>query len=174
MPDLDDVRIMIPRVRRALDPVSPSATAASAYSDDQIKDIVADSVGMLIMIGGSDFPFTLNVESRASGTNYPEEYTTDPELPIEVQNVVAYQAAIEQCFGELRELKTKEKISNEGSEWSWEKSASIIKEKIRSLQDMRDRALKRLNSENFPVDVFVNMLEVRDETLNRQMEPYAY
>ena len=174
MPNLDDVRIMIPRVRRALDATSPSASAASAFSDDQIKDMTADSIGMLMMIGGNDFPFTLNVSTRNVITNYPEEYTTDPEFPIEVQNVVAYQVAIEQAVSELKDLKTKEKIADEGSSWEYEKSSTVIREKIRSLQDLRDRALARLSRENFPVDTFINILGERDLATDTLVEPYYY
>jgi len=174
MPNLDDVRILIPRIRRALDPSAPSATAASGYADDQIKDLAADAIGMLVMVGGTDFPFTLEVSSRNIVTNYPEEYITVPELPIEVQNLVAYQAAIEQCVSELKDLKTKEKISDEGSSWEWEKSSAIIRDKIKSLQDMRDRALARLSRENFATDIFINILEERDLQVDRLIEPYYY
>lgn len=173
MPTPDDVRIMTPRVRRALDPGVDAASAASAYTDDMIKDITADAVGELILCAGDAFPYSL-VVSSADASGFPVEYITVPELPIEVQNLVAIQAAITQTIKDLHDVKTSERISDEGSTWEYSLSPTIFRDKLKTLQDQLKCAIDELKSSNLPLDRFINTLEQRDETTSRLVEPWYY
>jgi len=166
---------MIPLVRRALDPGVASAFAAANYTDDMIKDVTADAVSNISLCVGSDFPYTLSVTQRNAITNYPEEFDVSPEMPYEVQVLVSIQAAINACVGTLNELKTKESIKDEGSDWSYEKSSAVIRDKLRALMADRDNAIKNLKQvAGGNLEVFVNTLDARAPELNRQIEPWFY
>jgi len=141
--DNRDVRIMIPQVRRALDPGVASASAASSYSDAMIAAITADATSELLMLGGPiSFPFTLSIASADMITGYPTGWFIDPEPPLEIQALISLQAALGQVFNELRGLVTTEKIVNEGGTWEYTKSVQILRDKVGLLIAQRDTALK--------------------------------
>ena len=179
MPDLADVRIFIPRIRRELDPGTATASAAPGYTDDMLKDVAADAVGELYLIGGSAFPYSLNIASATPASAYAPndwEYYTDPEVPIILHNLVAIQAALTQLYRDAQAFKTQEKISDEGSAWEVQRSATLMRDRINAMLQRRKEILAQLAYANpeLVTDYFVNMLEERSLNLDRVIEPYYY
>jgi len=179
MADLADVRIFIPRIRRELDPGTAPASAAAAYTDDMLKDVAADSVGELYLIGGSAFPYALNISGATPASAFPPdqwEYYTDPEVPIVMHSLIAIQAALTQLYRDAQEFRTAEKISDEGSSWEVQRSATLMKERLAAMLSRRRDILDQLRYENpqLVTDYFVNMLEERSNQLDMFIEPYFY
>ena len=170
--DSRDVRILIPQIRRRLDPGVPTASAASGLTDDDVKDIASDTVNELVLIGGTSFPYVVSVAS-ADASGFPSEYVVDPELPLALQQLVAIQAALGQVFTELRGLVTQEKISSEGASWEITRSVQTLRDKISWLRDERDLALKEARQVIPALDASFNLLAIRDATVDAEIEPYA-
>ena len=82
MADPVDIRVMVPRVRRALE----GAGAPPVLTDDAIKDLTADAIAEVILYTGGVFGHELVVTARDDATNAPTEYATDPELTLSEQS----------------------------------------------------------------------------------------
>lgn len=134
-----DVAELVPRVRRALEGPLP---VSSALTDSQVKAAAADAVADLILLTNGEWGHTLAVTERADDTNYPEEWAVDPGLSPDEESLVAWQAAISSVGVILRDSKVSETIRNEAQEWSWEKSASGMRDWLKFLIDQRDAALR--------------------------------
>jgi len=170
--DPQDVRIMTPQIRRSLEP--GVASGDSIYTDDDIKFFAADAVSLLILCGGIDFPYSLVVAS-ADVNNYPVEYKTNPALPIEVQALVSLQASIQQTLHELNtNLKMSETIQDEGSKWDYKKSVALLKDKLKAMISDRDKIMDQINRSQAIGISFINILETRNEELDRAVESYWY
>lgn len=179
MTDLADVRVFIPRIRRELDPGVAYASAASAYTDDMLKDVAADAVGELYLIGASTFPYALNISSATPASAFtPDqwEYYTDPEVPLVLHNLVAIQSALTQLYREAQQFRTKESISDEGSSWEIQRSSQLMKSRIDALLQRRKEMFDALTRDNpsLITDTFINTLEERSNHLDRIIEPYYY
>ena len=179
--ELTDVRIFIPRIRRELEPgpVASGSVPASAYSDNTLKDVAADAVGELQLIGGASFPYTLSIQETTPASAFtPDawEYETDPAVPLILHNLVAVQAALTQVYREAQSFKSAEKISDEGSSWEVQRASSLMKARIDFLLQRRKEILERLKFDNpeLVTDQFVNLLEERSNALDQAIEPYFY
>ena len=176
--DLRDTRVLIPRVRRALegpDAVSGSAAvAAGSLNDDQINAVVADAVADVIFYSGGLFGHTLNVEERDEDYMAPIAWTIDPELTEPEATVIVAQAALNYFFSWAKTIKTSQTISDEGQEWSYTLSAQLLSDQIKALRDARDRALEQLaldgNSAN---DAWINTIAERDAQTSAIIEPWV-
>src|SRR4051812_44053766 len=106
-PDPNDVAVLIPRVRRAID--GPTATAegspSTTYSDAELKGVIAAASGESLFSPGGLSPHKLTVAPRAAPYGPPEWWTVDPPLTEPESAVVAAQAAINAYFFNLKELK---------------------------------------------------------------------
>jgi len=171
VPNLDDVQILIPRIRRALEPGVASASAAVTYTDRMITEIAADAIGELMLIGGDAFPFTLNVAGR-DVNNYPSAWTTSPALPEEIMSLVAIQAVVGQLYGEIRDLKTSETIANEGSRWEYTRSVTLLKDRLATLMRDRDLILAKIERLNPTLDQFVNLVKARAPQTQADVEGF--
>lgn len=176
--DLNDVRVFIPRIRRELDPGAQSITssAASGYSDEQLKNVAADSIGMLIAIAGPTlFPYVLSITNAdTASAAWDWEYRTDPEIPLHLHGLVALQAAIDQIYQDFLNFKTKEKISDEGSSWEIDRSATVFKDRLNGKVSQRNAILERLKIDNpeLVLDAFINTLYERDATIAAEVEAF--
>jgi hypothetical protein len=144
-----------------------------------LKDVAADSVGELYLIGGPAFPYALNIASATPASAFtPDqwEYYTDPEVPLPLHNLVAIQAAITQLYRDAQEFKTQERISDEGSAWEVQRSATLMKARIEAMIQRRKAILDQLQYENpqLITDGFVNLLQERTPGLDMFIEPYYY
>jgi hypothetical protein len=168
-----DVRIIVPRIRRALEPGVAVASAASGYTDDMLKDVAADAVAELILIGGPSFPFTLSVSS-ADASGFAQEYLMDPAPDLSTQSLVAAQAAIGQVWNQLSTLRISEKISNESGSWEYQKSATILRDKIKALFSLRDEALAQMKLANVvpALDTFTSLLRTRSPTIDADVDQF--
>lgn len=176
MPDeatLKNIRIMEPIVRRALEPGVPSASAAASYTADMIRDVTADAFSMIQFAAGPDWPYYISVIERNPTTCFPEEFATNEALPYEVQSLVGIQAALQATLNELTTtLKMRETIKDEGSEWTYEKSVNLLRDKIKALQDDRNEAIRQMQRAVAPLEQFVNLIAQRVPLIDQRIEPY--
>lgn len=172
--DPADVRVLIPRVRRALD--GPHATSSGAVSstlnDVEVTNSVADAIADIIFYSGGEFP-TLEVTERDTYYQAPTAWKTVPTLSEAQISVVVAQAALNYFTLSLSTMKASETIRNADEEWSWSISANALNERIKELRAMRDRAIEQLLSEGGALAVaWVNTLAVRDCVTDALIEPY--
>lgn len=176
--DLRDTRVLIPRLRRALDgPTAMSSGAlSSTLSDEQLNAIGADAIGTVIFYSGSLFGAKLEVSARDDTYMSPTAWLTDPALTESQVTVVVSQAALDYFFNRLTTSesgKTAETIKDEATEWSWEVSAQTVVERLRQLRADRDRALEQLQEDDSETDAsWVSFIQTRDAVTSRLIEPW--
>lgn len=172
--DANDVRVLIPRVRRALD--GPTATAedsaSSSYKDEELKGLIADAIGEIIFFTGGLFPHKLNVSQRDGTYGAAEEWTVDPPLDEAESSVIAAQAAINTYFFTLRDMKTQETISDEGQTWSYSVSATLVRDQLQYLMRLRDEALEQIKAQDAALDSYVSYIHERDVLASAYVEPW--
>lgn len=149
-----DIRVMVPRVRRAL------RVGPETLSDEQVKDLIADALGALILYSGSAFGRTLTATEVDPDSGEPTEYEIDPDLPLPEQTAVGAQAALDYFFHEFSGTKTMERISDEAQTWEWQTSAQMLRDRMKLLVDERDRALDAISSQGAALDSYVSYLHV--------------
>lgn len=172
--DLRDIRVMIPRVRRALD--GPEATGSAAVSaklsDDQVTAVIADAIANVIFYSSGSFGRQLEVLERDPNYLAPIAWRTSEALTEDEQSVIVAQAALDYFFHGLTTLKTSETQKEADREWSWGTSASAIAERVKDLRAQRDRAIELLTTQNVIAEAWVNTLEVRDRYTDMLIEPF--
>lgn len=174
-PEPNDVKVLIPRVRRALD--GPAATSPDApsntYTDEELKSLIADAIGEIIFFTGGLFPHTLNVKTRDATYGAPDQWTVDPPLDEGEAAVVAAQAAINTYFFSLRDMKTQETISDEGQTWSYTVSATLVRDQLQYLMALRDKALEQIKAQqSAALDQYVSYIHERDVLASAYVEPW--
>jgi hypothetical protein len=133
-----DTRVLIPRVRRAVEGIG----APEKFSDDDINFLIADSIADVILYTGGMFGKELLVTERdATTATRRREYATSDELTPPEESMIAAQAALTAVYQQLSDLKVQETIRDEGQEWSYALSATLMRDRIKQLQDERDKAL---------------------------------
>jgi hypothetical protein len=167
-----DVRLLVPRVRRAIDgPTATSSAATSAtLNDDQVKNLVADAIAEVLWYC-PDWGKTLAVTDDEGGI--PTEYEVDPDLSLPEQTVVAAQAALNYFFFEFINKKVSEEISNEAQSWRYQLSANLLTEQFKMLREARDQALETVAIANPTVAIFASFLHARDAETARLIEPFT-
>jgi hypothetical protein len=176
VPEPNDVKVLIPRVRRAID--GPAATSAQApsntYSDDELKGLIADAIGEIIFFTGGLFPHTLDVTARDDTYGAPDEWAVNPPLSEAEASVVAAQAALNTYFFGLQKLKTQETISDEGQTWSYSISATVVRDQMQYLIALRDKALEQITAEqSAALDSYVSFVHERDILASAYVEPWV-
>lgn len=169
-----DVAELVPRVRRAIEGPTPDASV----SDDTFVPVTADAIGDLILVTAGTWPHKLEVTTRSDGaTGYPTAWGVDPGLDPHEEGLVAMQAALNYAVVWLRDMKVSEAISDEAKTWEWTKSASALRDWLKTISDMRDQALEALE-QTYPVMVRVrSFLQVRDmyrQEIVREVEPWLF
>lgn len=168
-----DVRVLIPRVRRAID--GPAATGSAAPStsldDEQITGLIADAIAEVIFYTSGNWGYSLGVTTRDPVYGAPTGWTIDPELDDPAATVVTAQAALDYYFVGLSTAKTSETIRDEGQEWSWSTSSAAVAERIRELRAQRDRALDIIQAATPVAAAFVSFLAERDRFTAALVEP---
>lgn len=172
----NDVRVLIPRVRRAIDGPTASGSAATSATldDEQVKALVADAIASVIFYTGGDFNHSLDVVARDEAYNAASEWAINPPLNEAEATVIAAQAALDYFFWSLREVKTQERIADEGQEWSYTLSATLLRDQMEHLRKLRDQALEQLAASNaIPVEGYVSFIAVRDREASALIEPWV-
>lgn len=173
-PDLKNIKVMVPRVRRSLEGPTASASAVvGTLSDDQYIALIADAVAEIILYTGGLFGHTLVVEQRDDEYGAPTAWTTSEELTESEITLVVNQAALNYFFQQWKDLKISERISNEAQEWEWSRSANLLLEQLKSLRSARDAAIAAIEGIHAVADEYVNLLGVRDAYVDAQIEPWA-
>lgn len=167
-----DVRLLIPRVRRAIDgPTADSESATSAtLTDAQVKDVIADAAANVIFYSNGSWPFQLLVTEYESEIPTEYEITPDPDLPD--QTLLVAQAALDYFFHEFRDKKIQETIVNEARTWEYQLSANLLLEQFRFLQRMRDQAIEQIGNDD-AFTTYVSFIQVRDAATSMIIEPYV-
>lgn len=175
--DLRDLRVLIPATRRAID--GPTATSSAAVTaslnDEQILGLVADATAEVILMTGGDasFGYKLEVVERDPLYLAPIAWRTDRERNSYADVVIRAQAAINFYFQKVSVLKTKEDISDEGQSWSYEFSASLVRDQMAYLIKVREEAIRMLAAINAPLDSWVSLVAERDKMAALYLEPYV-
>lgn len=167
--DPHDVRVMVPRVRRAIE----GAGQPETLTDDAIKDIVADALADLILYTGGVFGKELEVTER-DDNGIPTEYQTSDVLTLPEQSAVAAQAALDFFFFRFAGMKTSETIQDEAQTWTVEYSPQLLTAQLKMLQDTRDKALQAISDAGIGLDSYTSYLAVRDVTTSRLVEGYYH
>jgi hypothetical protein len=157
VPPAEDIRVLVPRVRRAVEGIG----AAEQLSDDDMKDLVADAIADVILYTGGVFGKDLLVIDRDATTGVPLEYATSEPLTLPEGSVIAAQAALTAVYTQLGNIKVSETIRDEGAEWSYTLSATLLRDRIAQLQSARDLALEALASHSSSV-AFIDLWHERD------------
>lgn len=164
-----DIRVMIPRVRRAVQGVSGD----SVLTDEQMRDLIADAIAEIILYTDSVFGKTLDVTETEGSPPYPLEYATSDELTLAEQSVVAAQATLDHFFHQFVNTRTSEVIADEAQRWEYGKSAQLLRDQFALLIRLRDEALEQIRDEGYPIDRYSSFLEVRDSHTSQLVEPWV-
>lgn len=177
--DLRDTRVLIPRLRRALDgpTAMSSASVSSSLSDEQLNAIGADAIAEMIFYSGSLLGSVIEVTERDPVYMAPLAWRTEPALTEAKVACIVSQAALTYFYERLSSPlagKTAEGIKDEATEWTWEVSPQAIVERLRQLKADRDAALSQLESEGEATDAsWTSMLAVRDKWTSALIEPWV-
>lgn len=175
--DLRDLRVLIPETRRAIDgPTATSSAAVTASLNDvEILGLIADATAEVILMTGGDasFGYKLEVVERDALYLAPIAWRTDRERNSYADTVIRAQAAINFYFQKVSVLKTREEISDEGQTWSYEFSASLVRDQMKYLIDVRQQAITMLAAINAPLDSWVSLVAERDKMAALYLEPYV-
>lgn len=174
--DRSDTRVLIPRVRRALDGphATGSASVAASLSDDEVNNVVADSLAALILYTtGTIFGATLEVVERDTNYLAPTAWKTSRELTESEQMLVAFQAALDYFYRQVDSIKTSETIKDEGQEWSYTLSATVLNQRLNQLRDQRDRALEIVLETTEMPEEWISFIQVRDSWVSSLIEPWV-
>jgi len=144
MADPVDIRVMVPRVRRALE----GAGAPEVLSEDAVNDLTADAIAEVILYTGGVFGKQLLVTGDDQGV--PDEYATNEALTLREQAVIATQAALNYFFQKFSAMKTTERIADEAQTWEYTLSANLLNEQLKLLIGERDRALEAMERDGAP------------------------
>jgi hypothetical protein len=155
-----DVRLLIPRTRRALQ--GPTGSGAVTLQDSQVRDLVADAIAS-VMWYAPEWGKVLAVKEK--------EITPDLTLP--EQTVVAAQAALDFFFHEFKDKKTSETIANEAQQWSYQLSAGVLQAQFNALVEARDRALDMIGGGGATFVAFSSFLHARDCEIAAAIEPFT-
>lgn len=170
-----DIRVHIPRMRRALDgPEATSSAVSGTLSDDQVTNSIADSIAEVIFYTAGGWGRKLNVTARDDYYKAPIAWETDEVLSDAELTAVIAQGALNHFHFELGALKTSERIQNEGQEWEWAISASAVSERIKALRAQRDEAIAILKNAGIVAEEWINTLAIRDCQTDALIEPWVH
>jgi len=177
--DIRDTRVLIPRLRRALDgpQAMSSASPSSTLSDEQLNAIAADAIGSIIFYSNSLFGATLEVSERDPQYMAPTAWRTDPALSEPQVTAVVSQAALDYFYARLSTTaagKTAETIKDEATEWTWEISPQAVVERLRQLRADREKAIEVLIEQGWEADVsWSSFIATRDRWTSLLIEPWV-
>lgn len=167
-----DVRVGIPRIRRALEGPVP-LPGPEALTDDQLTAVIADAIADIILFTDGEWKHVLAVAGSDEVTGYPSEWTVDPALSLAEESFVAAQAAYTYFFNLAMMMKVSETVKNEGQEWEWQASATLIRDQIKMLKEQRDAAVTRVVKQVPVLARYASLLVVRDRLAAATLEPWT-
>lgn len=169
--DPSDVRVLIPRIRRAVE----GAGAPAALADDAVKDLAADAIAAVILYTGSVFGKQLVVTHVDEATGAPDEYATSEPLTLGEGTVIAAQATLDYFFHRFAEMKVSERIADEAQQWEYTLSANLLRDQLKLLIAERDKALEAVRGELGPAyDQYASFIATRDRHTSILIEPWVH
>lgn len=172
-PDLTDLKVLVPRARRKIEGPWGNPGNRPPLSDTQVYEMVGDAVGEVVMHSGSFFHHELLVKARDPLGGFPTAWKTDTALSEYEAAIITAQVALNYYFYLFRDMKISETVQNEGTMWTYELSANVIRNYLESLRDERDKAIEGLRI-NVPVlDRFASNIRVRDQATVAVLEWWA-
>jgi hypothetical protein len=162
-PDLTDLRVIVPRARRACEGPYGAPAGRPALQNEQIYQMVADSCSEIILFSGSLFGQELEVKSRDPLVGFPTAWKTGRMLTEWETALIVTQVALDYFFHLFRDMKTSETQKNEGTEWTWTLSANVLRNYLENLKSQRDMALEGLRRHHPVLDVYASNIRVRDQ-----------
>lgn len=167
-----DVRALVPRVRRAIEGPRP-VTGVDALTSDQIEALAADCIADIILMTAGAWNHALAASEMSEAVPpFPLHWTVTPELSLEEESVIAAQAALTWHVHQFKDLKVSERIQNEGRSWEWQRSATLLGAHLKVLKETRDAALDALAAKNPVLARYASFLETRDALMSAQIEPW--
>lgn len=171
-PDPANIRVIVPRIRRAVEGV---VQAKWTLTDDEVKDVAADSFADILLYNGGDvFGKTLVVLETDPVRGSPTEYATSSPLELSEVALVATQAALNYFFFRFSDVKTSVTIADEASNYSYERAPTLIAAQLKLLQDQRDKALEAVSIREGVLDSYTSFIAVRDTMTARYIEPWVW
>lgn len=165
-----DVREIIPRVRRAIE--GPVPLESGGLSDDQLLALTADCIADIILMTGGKWDHTLYITSIDDTTGVAE-YEVDPALSLPEESMVAAQAAVSYFFNRFGGGRTSERTRQADVEVEWAMSAQVLRDWLNYLIGQRDAALKVVMAANPVMARYASILEVRDRIGSALLEPWV-
>jgi hypothetical protein len=165
-----DVRELVPRVRRAIEGPVPLDTGA--LSDDQLLALTADCIADIILMTVGKWGHTLYSTSTDPATGVTE-YEVDPPLSLPEQSMVAWQAAVSYFFFRFAGGRTSERTRQADVEVEWAMSAQVLRDWLNYLIGQRDTALAVVQQANPVMARYASILEVRDRVASVLLEPWV-
>jgi hypothetical protein len=163
-----DVKVLIPRIRRAVE----GAGAPEVLTDEAVRDLAADAIAEVMLYTGSVFGKQLVVTATDDTTGYPTEYATSDALTLPEQAVIATQAALDYFFHRFASTKVSERIADEAQTWEYTLSANLLRDQLKQLVAERDKALAALEGAA-PMDRYESFIAVRDAHTSQLIEPWV-
>ncbi len=172
-----NVRVLTGKVARALfGPTYSVVERGSALlSEDQLKDLTADTIAKLIFFSNGLWAYTL-VVTDIDSNGMPQEYAianaggTPMALPIADETLIVCQAALDWFFFEFKDKKVSERISDEGQQWEYALSPLVLAAQYKQLVADRDRALLVIQTRlDYLVD-YVSFIAERDALTSAMVE----
>lgn len=172
-PDLTDLRVLVPKARRACEGPFGLPAGFPALTDDQVYAIVADACAEVQLLTGTLFGHELHVKRRDPLRGFPTAWNTNAILSESEGAVIVTQAAINFVYHLFREAKTSETIKDEGQEWTWDRSANLMVLQVKQLIEARDKALEMLERIHAPLDSYISSVAERDKIAAVYLEPWV-
>jgi hypothetical protein len=168
--DLTDLAVLVPWARRACEGPYGPPTGRPELADDVLYPMVADACSEIILYSGSLFGHQLNVTARDPIAGYPTQWCTDQVLDQWESAVVICQLALDYWRFLYRDVKTSLSIANEGTEYSYTLSATVIGGYLKQLASDRDKAIAGLRAHNIVLDRYASNIRVRDQATVAMLE----
>lgn len=168
--DLRDTRVLIPRIRRAIE---GAGVTAKTLEDEAVNGLIADAVANVILFTGGLFGHQLNVLERDDIYMAPTAWQVDPALSEAEGSLISIQCQLDYLYQDLKATKIQETIKDEATEWSYSLSATALTEILKSLRQQREEALQHITDANGALDAWVNTLYIRDQWTDSLIEPFT-
>lgn len=162
-PDLTDLRVLVPRARRACEGPYGAPESKPVLTDSQVYAMVADAFGEIVLYSGSLFGHELEVKERDPLVGFPTAWKTATMLNEWEGAVIVNQTALDYFFHLFRDMKISQSIKNEGTEWTYSLSANVLRNYLETLKSQRDMALEGIRKHKPVYDLYASNIRVRDQ-----------
>lgn len=166
-----DLRVFIPRARRAIN--GPGADAPVDLTDTEVLGLIADSLGTMILLTSGLIGHELVVTARDPFYRAPVAWKTDTPLDQAAETAMIAQVGVDFYFNRLRDMVTSETIMDEGQSWSYERPAAVIRDQLKLLASIRDRAVETIIADHPPAEAWVDFVHERDQFAAAFLEPFG-